>query len=70
MSDQERHDLADMMFNAIRSMDCHLVSATIHKPSHIARYSWPTNVRAYTLLVCLERFAHFLEDCDSDGHVI
>ena len=58
------------MFDTINSLDCSLVSVSIHKPSHEAGYGWPVNVRAYTLLICLERFQFFLEDQNGEGKAI
>lgn len=54
----------------INSIECFLISATSHKPSHIARYELPISIRAHTLLTCLERFQYFLEDKNSEGKVI
>lgn len=70
LSNQQRLDLADDVFGAIRSIDCKLVSATINKSTHVAKYDSPVNVRAYTLLICLERFQYFLEEQNDDGIVI
>ena len=70
ISDRQRWDIANAMFSSINSIDCCLVSATIYKPSHIAKYTWPINIRAYALLICLERFQYFLEEQGSEGTVI
>lgn len=70
LSDQERWGIANTIFDSINSIDCKLVSTTIHKPSHEANYEWSVNVRAYTLLLCLERFQYFLEDVNGEGRAI
>jgi hypothetical protein len=70
ITDNERWGIANTIFNAINTIDCKLVSATIHKPSHEAKYDWSVNVKAYTLLICLERFQFFLEDVNNEGNAI
>ena len=70
MSDLDRRTLADDVFSAINSIDCSLVSCTIDKSRHYAKYQHPINVRAYTLLVCLERFWYFLNEHGCEGSVI
>ncbi len=63
----QRHDIADEIFDAICNIDCALISVSINKVKHMAQYTHPTNVRAYTLLTCLERFQFFLEDSQDEG---
>lgn len=63
----QRHDIANDIFNAICNIDCTLISVSINKVNHMSRYTQPANVRAYTLLACLERFQFFLEDRQSEG---
>ena len=62
-----RYGIANTIFDFINSFDCSLISASINKVSHDAKYEWPVNVRAYTLLICLERFQFFLEEKNSEG---
>lgn len=62
-----RHDIADEIFDAICNIDCTLISVSINKVRHASKYNRPVNVRAYTLLACLERFQFFLEDKQSEG---
>ena len=69
LSDMERWGIADTVFKTINEINCKLVSATIHKPVHEAKYDWSVNVKAFTLLICLERFQFFLEDVDDEGEV-
>ena len=40
------------------------------KSKHYAKYQDPINVRAYSLLICLERFQHFLNEQRCTGVVI
>lgn len=70
LADKQRWEIADKMFDAIGSIDCSLVSATINKLDHDQRYEWSVNVRAYTLLLCLERFQYFLEDNNDNGTAV
>lgn len=65
---EELGQMANAVFNAINSIDCKLVSASINKLSHKRKYpSWAVNVRAYSLLLSLERFQYFLEEYDEEG---
>ncbi len=70
LPDDIRKNIASRIFDSINSIDCKLVSASIHKPSHIAKYTQPIDMRAYTLLICMERFQYFLEEVHDDGIVI
>ena len=70
LPDDVRWSIADRIFDSINSIDCRLVSASIHKPSHAAKYNQPINMRAYTLLLCMERFQYFLQDVDDEGIII
>ena len=70
ITDLERYGIANTIFDFINSFDCSLISASINKVSHDAKYEWPVNVRAYTLLICLERFQFFLEEKNSEGKAI
>ena len=63
----QRHDIANEIFDAICNIACTLVSVSINKVKHTSKYTNPVNVRAYTLLACLERFQFFLEDNQDDG---
>ena len=67
LTDPERWSIPDKIFSAIRTLDCMLVSTTIHKINHINKYSEPVNVRAYSLLLTLERFQYFLEEQNDTG---
>lgn len=67
LTNQERWSIPNRIFNAINSIDCTLVSATINKMNHVSRYDWPVNVRAYSLLLTLERFQYFLEEKQVEG---
>lgn len=68
LTDRERWRIADGVFNAITTIDCRLISATINKVRHRIKYpTWTVNVRAYTLLLSLERFQYFLEDTNESG---
>ena len=62
-----RRDIANEIFNAICNIDCTLISVSINKARHASRYTNPVDVRAYTLLACLERFQFFLEDNRDEG---
>lgn len=66
----ERHRVADDVFTAIKSIDCSLISASINKISHHERYADPFGVRAYTLLVCRQRFQRFLEERGGVGRIV
>lgn len=70
LSDLGCKSIADAVFESINSIECSLVSATIHKPSHLAKYEIPVDVRAYTLLICMERFQYFLQDVNGTGAVV
>jgi hypothetical protein len=67
LSDSERYDIIERMYNAIRSIDCHLISVSLNIPAHYKQYSKPISPRAYTLLLLMERFQYFLEDYGSKG---
>ena len=67
ISRQECRDLADVVFGAMRSIGCSLVSATAHKPSHTSEYPQYGSAGARTLLVRLERFGYFLGDRGDGG---
>jgi len=70
LPNQQRWRLADEVFDAITSINCHLISASVNKPNHRNRYDWAVNVRAYSLLLCLERFQYFLEDENEEGQAV
>ena len=60
--------LANSVFNAIKSIECKVVSASINKKNHLSKpYPYTANVRSYSLLLCLERFQYFLEDMNDEG---
>ena len=67
ISAQERIAITNDMFNAICHIDCTLISASINKRRHAAKYVNPIGAKAYTLLACLERFQFFLEDRHGEG---
>lgn len=67
---QDRFAFANDMFNTIIRIDCALLSVTIDLDKHCKRYSKPVNVRAYALLIMLERFQYFLERYDQHGEAI
>jgi len=67
LSDVERLEIADAMFDAIRNIDCSLVSVTINKRKYAKWHEKPANIMAYALLVSMKRFQSFLEDKDSEG---
>jgi Protein of unknown function (DUF3800) len=66
----KRFELKDRIFDAIQSIDCHLLSVTIDLKKHCENYSNPINPRAYALYLILERFQYFLEDYYNRGQVI
>jgi len=70
LENQERWGIANTIFDSINSIDCKLISTTINKSIHEDKYDWSVNVRAYTLLICLERFQFFLEDYAGEGKAI
>ncbi len=70
MSINQCKQVADRMFDAINTVDCKLVSVSLNKSSHAAQYGDLAMIRAYTLLVALERFQYFLEDHNDQGKVI
>ena len=70
ISRQECRDLADVVFGAMRSIGCSLVSATAYKPSHTSKYPQYGSAGARTLLVRLERFGYFLGDRGDGGRVV
>ena len=70
MSQKERLQLADSMFSAITNLPCSFVSASVNKNRHYQKYQKPVKARAYTLLVCLERFQMFLQDHEGEGDVV
>ena len=70
LSCEDRENVANDVFEHINNIDCRIVSATIDKFSHRKKYSRPINVRAFTLLICLERFQYFLDEHQSEGSVI
>ena len=65
-----RRRLADDVFAAIKNIDCNLISASINKVSHHERYAGPFGVRAFTLLVCRQRFQCFLEERNDVGRIV
>ena len=68
LSRSELGELANSVFNSIKSIECKVISASINKRNHHSKpYPYTANVRAYSLLLCLERFQYFLEDTDSEG---
>lgn len=69
-SREERFAIANEVFNAIIKIDCALLSVTIDLDKHCKRYSKPVNVRAYALLIMLERFQYFLERHGHNGEAI
>ena len=63
LSEKEIWELSNSVFNAVKKIDCRLVSASINKRNHCSKpYPYTANVRAYSLLLCLERFQYFLEE--------
>ncbi|MBM2819863.1 MAG: hypothetical protein HW410_1545 [Nitrosarchaeum sp.] len=68
LSEKEIGELASTVFNTIKKIDCKLVSASINKRTHCSKpYPYTANVRAYSLLLCLERFQYFLEENNKEG---
>lgn len=68
LSEKEIGQLSDSVFNTVKKIDCKLVSASINKRTHCSKpYPYTANVRAYSLLLCLERFQYFLEEKNEEG---
>ena len=67
---RNRRCLADDVFAAIKNIDCSLISASINKISHCKKDVGPFGVRAHTLLVCRQRFQHFLVERDGAGRIV
>ncbi len=66
----ERRKIADDVFNAIKDIDCYLLSVTIDLFDHRNKYRNPVKPRAYSLILIKERFQYFLEERNSRGKVI
>lgn len=62
--------LANHFFEAIKTIDCKLLSVSVDLKKHCEKYSMPVNVTAYTLYLILEGFQYFLEELDEYGKVI
>lgn len=68
LSRPELGKLANSVFDAIKSIECKTISASINKKNHLSKpYPYTANVRAYSLLLCLERFQYFLEEMNDEG---
>lgn len=68
LSEKEIGELANSVFNTVKKIDCVLVSSSINKRTHCSKpYPYTANVRAYSLLLCLERFQYFLEEKNEEG---
>ncbi len=68
LSEKEIGELSNSVFNAVKKINCKLVSASINKRNHCSKpYPYTASVRAYSLLLCLERFQYFLEENGEDG---
>ncbi|MEM3064987.1 MAG: DUF3800 domain-containing protein [Candidatus Nitrosotenuis sp.] len=68
LTEKEIGELASAVFNTVKKIDCKLVSASINKRTHCSKgYRYTANVRAYSLLLCLERFQYFLEENNGEG---
>lgn len=71
LSEREIGELSNAVFNTVKKIDCKLVSASINKRTHCNKsYRYTANVRAYSLLLCLERFQYFLEENKEEGIAI
>ena len=67
LPNNERWGIANDIFDAICRIDCTLISVSINKENHYAKYVHPAPPKSYTLLACLERFQFFLEDNGGEG---
>ena len=66
----ERYDLANAVFDAVKNIDCHLISVTLDLYNHCRKYSSPLNPRGYTMYLLLERFQLFIEEKNDNGIAI
>ena len=66
----ERFALANAIFDAVKNIDCHLVSVTLDLYNHCRKYSSPLNPRGYTMYLLLERFQLFIEEKNDNGIAI
>ena len=70
LSDIQRFQLANDMFELIKKSDCHLLSVTINLDRHCRKYGIPADPKAYTILILMERFQDFLEEHGGEGRAI
>lgn len=70
LSDKQRKQLADDVFNTIKESSCALLSVTINLEHHCKKYGIPANPQAYAMLIMLERFQDFLEEKNETGKAI
>ena len=70
LTDAQKYEIVDKMFDAICSIDCRLVSVSINVTKHFYQYAQPASPRAYTLLALMERFQYFLQDIGAKGEGI
>jgi Protein of unknown function (DUF3800) len=65
-----RKALADRVFDAIKSINCSLISISIDLENHCKKYLYPVKPRAYALYLMLERFQYFLLDYNRTGYTV
>ena len=70
LSDSQRFQLADDMFELIKKSDCHMLSVTINLERHCRKYGIPADPKAYAILIMMERFQDFLEEHGAQGMAI
>ena len=59
LSDEQRKQLADDVFDTIKESSCVLLSVTINLQRHCRKYGIPADPQAYAMLIMLEDFKIF-----------
>ena len=65
-----RKQIADEIFNQIKTINCKLLSVSINIKNHFEKYRYPENIYGYALYLLLERFQYFLNENNQNGRII
>jgi len=70
MSDETKFKIANGVFDAVKNIECNILSVTIDLHKHCITYQNPVKPRVYAILLIQERFQYFLEEYRSNGRVV